>query len=368
MPTAIPEPSSPLWQRVKSFVEWPLTNEATVSALAADWRRAGHTFVAACRHNVGSVKAAWSDDVGTAFVDRASTTLAATGMQAKGMTTLGNRTDAFATEVTRVKTDITNHVAANDALYNSLQDLPFGMAAPAQDWFVTQVAVDVNQIINDGADRVSAMGDGPDEDRLIEIPGGPIGELAGEVGSWVGDRAADLARVPGEVGSWIGDRAADLGELVGGEDRLEAAANRDVDVDAIAPEPVWRESDEPLYRSDYRAPDEIFRDGLKPWNTDNVDLEGYVFTNERSAFVATTTNEELYQQGGWGKRDYRYTIDAPGGIDIVSTLPEVQNVHPGQDEIAFPGGVDTRYIQGVHRVNTDGTLGEWIPNPNYEPD
>jgi hypothetical protein len=362
----VAEPTSPLWQRVRALVEWPRTNEAVVSALAEDWRRGGQAFDAASRHDVGAVRNSWSDEVSGTFVARAGTNLSAAGEDGTGMAALSGRTAAFAGEVARVKTDISDHVAANEGTFATLGMLPFGMAGPAQDWFVAQVATDVDQMIATGADRVSAMGDEPDEgflewlnERAGEV-GGDIGEAAGELGDWLGG-------MPGEVGSWIGDQAAELGDAIRGEDRLEAAAV-DVNVDAITPEPIWRDSDEPLYRSDDRGPDEVFDAGLGPTNADNLNLESHAIYDQPSAFVATSTNEDLYRHPEYRDRDYRYTINAPGGIDVGSTLPETRDRHPGEDEISFPGGVATRYIEGAHVVNHDGTLGEWIPNKAYNPD
>lgn len=225
------------------------------------------------------------------------------------------------------------------------------------------------------ADAVSAMGGEPDPpdpiDWLNEV-GGDIGEWAGDVGSQIGEWAGGVGEWAGDVGSEIGERAAELGDgvrdILDGDDRLDAAVDKDVDVDAITPEPIWRDTDEPLYRSDHNRPEVIFNDGLEPRNVENVDLDSHVFHDQPSAFVATTTNEDLYRHPEYVVRPYRYTIDAPGGIDVVTTLPESRVEFPGEDEIAFPGGVDPRYIVGAHPVNHDGTLGEWEPNPNYDPE
>lgn len=171
----------------------------------------------------------------------------------------------------------------------------------------------------------------------------------------------------------LGERAAvDVGERAGvdaGENaaadanRFAAAADSSgIDLSRMPEKPVWRDTTEPLYRSDGRDPSVIFQEGFKPLNPDEVNLRQFVNTNNPSAFVSTTRDPELYKN--WGK-EFRYEVEAPGGIDVNQSL----GPHPLQHEaeIAFPGGVDPRFIKGVHRVNPDGSLGEWIPNPNFHP-
>lgn len=213
-----------------------------------------------------------------------------------------------------------------------------------------------------------------------------VGEIWGEVGEGIGELGEAFGEGPGAVvhesgellgevgGEYVeelrelgGEYVEGVGEVWGGPDRLEAAVT-DVDVNAIDPAPVWRQSDEPLYRSDTREPGEIFEDGFGPLDPTDTDLSNHVYYNDPSAFVSTTRNEELYRQDLWEEMPYRYTINAPGGIDVVATIPEAHEEFPGQDAIEFPGGVDPRFVEGVHRVNPDGTLGEWIPNPYYDPD
>jgi uncharacterized protein YukE len=145
-------------------------------------------------------------------------------------------------------------------------------------------------------------------------------------------------------------------------DPLYPAANRSVDVAAITPEPVWRTSNEPLWRHDDRPPSEIFANGFEPWDPSNTDLAGFVRRDEASAFVSSTRNEALV----WGSQ-YRYEIWAPGGIEVNRTLGEV--VFPREAEIAFPGGISPRFISGAHRIGWDGLPipGSWVPNPFFNP-
>jgi hypothetical protein len=149
--------------------------------------------------------------------------------------------------------------------------------------------------------------------------------------------------------------------------RLAAAVDRDIDLNAITPEPVWRKFRRNLYRMEDRAPDEIFREGFAPRHPDEVDLTGYVRKSDASAFVSTSANRRLHWNPNWGNRKYRYTIDAPGGIHVSRTLPDGLRKHWPEKEIAFPGGIDARFIRGAHRMKDNGSLGEWTANPNYDP-
>ncbi|MBD0745613.1 putative T7SS-secreted protein [Streptomyces sp. CBMA152] len=142
-------------------------------------------------------------------------------------------------------------------------------------------------------------------------------------------------------------------------DPLEAAADRSVDIAKLPDHAVWRTTREPLWRFDTRPPDTIFDEGFMPRNRRNTDLEGYVEDNVSSAYVGTTRDPEM------GGAQYRYDIDAPGGIDVNKTIPE--NKYAKEQEIAFPGGVRAEHIKGVWELMPDRTWGNYIPNPHYKP-
>ncbi|MFE4644464.1 hypothetical protein [Streptomyces sp. NPDC056730] len=140
----------------------------------------------------------------------------------------------------------------------------------------------------------------------------------------------------------------------------------DIKITGVDQEDIkWRDSDEPLYRFDDRPPEDIFLNGFDPKNPDNGDLYDYVTQNTDSAFVGTTRNEQpdlLYED-----RKYRYDIDPPGGIDVNGTLGD-NSRWSSEEEVAFPGGIDSRYIKGAWEINPDGSLGKYIPNDKwYEP-
>lgn len=128
---------------------------------------------------------------------------------------------------------------------------------------------------------------------------------------------------------------------------------------------IDRTSAEPLYRSDNRPPTEIFDEGFRVRDATNNDLEHFVRTNAPANFVSTTRDPDLYQR--W-PADYRYTVDAPGGLDVDAMMPHGPYA-PGtaapESEIAFQGGIDPGKIVGAHPVVPGGALGKWIPNPNY---
>ena len=128
---------------------------------------------------------------------------------------------------------------------------------------------------------------------------------------------------------------------------------------------VDRTSTELLYRSDGRSPDVIFAEGFQVRDPSNNDLNTFVHTNGSSNFVSTTRDPDLYQR--WGS-PYRYSVDAPGGIDVDATMPDgpyAPHMPNPEHEIAFQGGIPAQKIVGAHPVLPDNTLGDWIPNPNY---
>lgn len=122
---------------------------------------------------------------------------------------------------------------------------------------------------------------------------------------------------------------------------------------------------ETVFRGDSRAPATIFREGFQPRGT-STDLENYVLSNEASTFVGTSKSESVavgdFAQPGGG---YVYTVDTAGmkGVDVNQAFPTNPFAH--EQEIAFPGGIPTERIVGARAIGADGTLGDFIPNPNY---
>jgi uncharacterized protein YukE len=213
------------------------------------------------------------------------------------------------------------------------------------------------------------------EDWTNGHPGRAIGKLVPmaviAVATAGSGAAADGAVAGGEVaaettaeavGTTVTEEvgAATVTETGAQVDRLAVAVDRSVNVDAITPTPVWRETAEPLFRFDNRAPDQIFGEGFAPRNPANTDLLGYVKNNDPSAFVGTTQNEVL----DWGSK-FRYEVQAPGGVDVNQTLGKVY--FPAEQEIAFPGGIQPQFIKGANPLSPSGGLGDWIPNSGFKP-
>ncbi|MFE9425489.1 putative T7SS-secreted protein [Kitasatospora sp. NPDC006697] len=146
------------------------------------------------------------------------------------------------------------------------------------------------------------------------------------------------------------------------EDPLAAAANRNVDISTIKGDPLWRTTDEPLYRWDDRTPDDIVKsEGFQPWNTDNTDLPGYVRSNKQSVFVGTT-RDPAYTHGS----KFRYEVDAPGGIDVNASVPD--NPWSVEEEIAMPGGIKLENVKGWQTFDpATKEFGPFQPNPYYKP-
>ncbi|MEU6510421.1 MULTISPECIES: ADP-ribosyltransferase [unclassified Streptomyces] len=153
------------------------------------------------------------------------------------------------------------------------------------------------------------------------------------------------------------------------EDKLKAAADRNVDLGRITPAPAWRTTCGTLYRSDSRSPDTIFPVGFFPKDVVNgqYDIEKYVLVNQPSPYVSTTYDHDLYKT--WYKSGWNYYIDAPGGIDVNKTIGDTHK-WADQVEVAFPGGVARQYIIGVcpvDKVKKIEIMDDCRSNPYYEP-
>ncbi|MCL7426826.1 ADP-ribosyltransferase [Streptomyces sp. YS415] len=152
------------------------------------------------------------------------------------------------------------------------------------------------------------------------------------------------------------------------DDPVKAAADRRVDVARITPEPVWRTTCGTLYRADGRGPSVVFEEGFKPKDVMNgqYDLKQYVLVNQPSPYVSTTYDHDLYKK--WAKSGWNYYIDAPGGVDVNRTIGDTHK-WADQVEVAFPGGIDRKYIIGVCPVNKSTKveiMSGCESNPHYE--
>ncbi|MFE9118534.1 DUF4157 domain-containing protein [Streptomyces sp. NPDC007172] len=140
-----------------------------------------------------------------------------------------------------------------------------------------------------------------------------------------------------------------------------------------APRIEYRADSEPLYRWDRRLPDEIFPQGFRSWNVKVPNsLRSYQKTlkeSRRSALVSVTRSGDGYAPE-WAienGRAIRYTIRAPGGMDLVESLGTV--AFHQQQEVAFWKGIRPEFIQcvDIYQVAPDGTrtLVEHSDNPGF---
>ncbi|EKX64929.1 scabin-related ADP-ribosyltransferase [Streptomyces ipomoeae] len=151
-------------------------------------------------------------------------------------------------------------------------------------------------------------------------------------------------------------------------DRLAFAADRSIDIQTINPAPVWRETDETLWRIGGKRPlDQIFNEGFTVRDPLETNLDVMVRTGQPSAFVSTTTDKNLLWDG-----IFKFEIEASGGIDVGKTFersmgPDAWKASgwASENEIAFPGGIAPEFIRGAYRMDAQHNLLEWIPNPNF---
>lgn len=153
------------------------------------------------------------------------------------------------------------------------------------------------------------------------------------------------------------------------DDKTKAAADPGVDIDRITPEPVWRTTCGTLYRSDSRGPQVVFEEGFHAKDVENgqYDVEKYVLVNQPSPYVSTSYDHDLYKT--WYKSGYNYYVDAPGGIDVNKTIGDTHK-WADQVEVAFPGGIQRKYIIGVcpvDRQTKTEIMSDCESNPHYQP-
>ena len=105
-----------------------------------------------------------------------------------------------------------------------------------------------------------------------------------------------------------------------------------------------RSDNDPLYRYDHRPPDVIFRDGFAPQQSDPrfVTAQSFVSTTRDPLVNVLDTPQSK------GQRVYRYTIDAPGGVDVNKTEGLSRSAY--QQEVAFPGGIRRENIRDAVEI------------------
>ncbi|QUH05203.1 hypothetical protein HUO13_34460 [Saccharopolyspora erythraea] len=185
-----------------------------------------------------------------------------------------------------------------------------------------------------------------------------------------------LARLAEEYGVPLVDRPSDLGS------REFAAAPDPTGLDAQAlhaanPNLRIQEGFGPVYRHDRRSPAEILADGgFRPRERPDTheghgyDLYRHVDLNEWSHFVSTSTDlRETMKRSivrGPGNVDFVYAMEAPGGLNVNRSMDN--RIYGGEQEIAFAGGVDARYITGafmIERTSSGDETVTWIPRERF---
>ncbi|MGV9802826.1 scabin-related ADP-ribosyltransferase [Mycobacterium sp. NPDC003449] len=105
---------------------------------------------------------------------------------------------------------------------------------------------------------------------------------------------------------------------------------------------IFRDDNDLLYREDTRPPEVIFAEGFAI----NPATRGL---SKVFDFISTTRNPELgYLQPDSNQRRFRYTIDAPGGLDVNRTVCIGPSDY--QQEISFPGGIRRENIASAVEI------------------
>jgi RHS repeat-associated protein len=176
-----------------------------------------------------------------------------------------------------------------------------------------------------------------------------------------------------EIGRWLSPDPLALG---GGSNVFAFNGAPNLAVDPLGLEPTGAASGpahggipDTTYRRDTRDPATIFKDGFQPRGT-STDLKDYVVNNAPSVYVGTTTSKSRAAAGEFcddpTKQPYVYTVHPQTGVDVNKAMGSA-SPFPDEKEIAVPGGIQSRDIEGGQQVNRDGTLGPMIPNPSYVP-
>ncbi|WP_436491901.1 polymorphic toxin type 44 domain-containing protein [Actinokineospora sp. HUAS TT18] len=145
-----------LWSAVKSRSGWPDTNEDTVRALAATWRRAGDTFNAAV-YPTGEARRAWPDQAGVDFAGKLAVVNNDAARVGLSCHQHSNHANAFAAIVTGAKNDINGTLRVAIPIYGLIRG-PFSGFARRR--FVQATAAIVNRIISNAAQAAEFLDSG----------------------------------------------------------------------------------------------------------------------------------------------------------------------------------------------------------------
>jgi Flp pilus assembly pilin Flp len=180
--------------------------------------------------------------------------------------------------------------------------------------------------------------------------------------------------------------------------------------------PVPYQSSNPTYRADNRPPEVIFNQGFQPkYPNGTSSLDDWVTNHNPGPWISTSTDQSIVAKfgkvsntPGWfgktifGKKNpspvpgtggkewvyppnklgtvmgvkptpasvgggYVYTIgNSPGATNAYDANQTMgDHIYSGQNEITYAGSIPPTQIMGVNKINPDGTLGPFVPNPKY---
>ncbi len=146
------------------------------------------------------------------------------------------------------------------------------------------------------------------------------------------------------------------------------------------PDALWRDHEGPLFRFSPDGPEQVFREGLKPYGPEMVHLIDHVYGGSalvpNTVFASATANRDYVRDSARAnpmgadalhrRYRWRYDMEVPGGIDVNATLG-LASPFPDQEEVLFPGGIDRRYIRGVQPMAYGMPVGPYVPNPYFAP-
>ncbi|KAF3999853.1 scabin-related ADP-ribosyltransferase [Glaciimonas immobilis] len=127
---------------------------------------------------------------------------------------------------------------------------------------------------------------------------------------------------------------------------------------------VWRGTDDRvLFRAsggNFPSAADVLDKGFIPFEPDDGSLALQPEVGDKaSGLTSTSYNAGIASMFG----KHLYVLNAPGGIDVDLTVSN--RPADWEDEIAFPGGVDSRLLHGVLIHDKDKVVYRYITNPKY---
>ncbi|NEA64095.1 hypothetical protein [Streptomyces sp. SID12488] len=142
-------------------------------------------------------------------------------------------------------------------------------------------------------------------------------------------------------------------------------AARRTDTTALPEGTRWRQDDDTLHVFSDLAPDEVFRTGLLPGGHNPVHLLKHAADAPADSAYLTAGRRTDHPRSATAR--WRYDLRVPGGIDLNATL-DIASPFPDRHEVAFPGGVGSRFVQGAQRLTDGAPDGTRHENPGFAPD